>query len=111
MYLKTLIITALSFSAICNASMHESEKHVNKSVSISLAEVSFRTNGMFLTKDPSNEIRISYLANEGDDYIAFYRIDYICGTCKTTYPQNPGVCEICGSTDIREREIDLWPTG
>lgn len=91
--------------------MHNEEKSVNKSIPIDLHDVDFRADGMFLMKDYFHEIRLSKLVNEGSDYIAFWRVDYVCGNCKTKYDEHPGVCQVCGSSDIREREIDLWPIG
>jgi len=110
MCVKALIIVALSLTAICSASMHHEEKYVNKSVHVHLDDVDFRANGMFLMKDHFNVVRLTKLSSEGTDYYAFYRIDYVCGDCHRMYREHPGVCD-CGSTDIREREIDLWPTG
>lgn len=71
----------------------------------------FTKEGMFLIQNNSQAIRVYKLANENNDYIAFYRIDYVCGECHSTYNENPGTCEVCGSTDIREREMDLFPIG
>jgi len=82
---KALIIATLSFTSICNASMQHEEKSVNKSIPIDLHDVDFRADGMFLMKDYFHEIRLSKLVNEGSDYFAFYRIDYVCGNCRTKY--------------------------
>jgi rubrerythrin len=66
---------------------------------------------MFLMKNCLYEIKLSKLVNDGSDYLAFYKVDYICGSCGATYRTNPGKCNVCGSSDIRERETDLWPIG
>lgn len=111
MHFKALIIAALSFTSICSASMHKEEKYVNKSVRINLEDLTFQEDGMFFVKDASHAIRITKLLNEKGDYFAVWKIDFVCGGCGRTYREHPGTCEACGSSDIREREIDLFPIG
>lgn len=111
MNFKTLIIASLSFSSICTASMHDDKKYVNKAMSVNLDDIEFEADGMYYIKDASHRVRLSKLSNENNAYIAHFRIDYVCGKCYRVYKEKPEICEVCGSSDIREVEVDLWPIG